>query len=786
MSRRRWRITLLAALATLSAVYPITSLFTETTWLTAAGPVVALVAGLGLIGRGLTRSRVLVVLGQVLVTGYVVLAVWTGDTFTFLLPTPATAEAANTLGLQALETVQRYSAPAPLNDGVTFCLVVAVALVAIAVDAAAATWRSPAAAGLPLLTAYLITAANGDSALALRYFVVPVALWLVMLHTTARAQFGRWGTTHAAAGGEIEEAEHDRQALNSFTAGAVRLGAVGVVVAVLVPALVPHFPPHYLTEGLGRASSGGGEGSVGFNDTLDLSRSLNDQDQTPVLTYTTTGFSRPPLRVLATSYYSRGQWSAVGSAAERPDSPAPLPPPSQRRDYVITVSNNTLAAPRIAAPYPVVAVAMEGTPWSIDPVTRDVRVGRAVSSYRITYADLAPTPPQLRASGTPDSPAITGDDLAVPDRTRELIQRWSDEVTRGKDNPLDKAIAIQNHLRDTSTYTYTLDLGEPLRDSDGRLLDPIQNFYQTRRGYCVQFATAMIMLARAQGIPARMAIGFLPGQLSGEQYVVRASDAHAWPELYFQGFGWLRFEPTPGVRTGTPPPYAVLGGDTGASRGGREVTDKATSGGATSAPSTPTRVTVAPVKPPPSSFLESVGQLFTLRNLVVFLAVVLGLLAAFAMPITAWLLRVRRRRAAVTQQDLIEAEWDELTSHLGDLGIAAPAGVTLRQLRQRYVTDGHLDTENASAMSRVTATLEKSRYDRPDRTTPEEAVRLHDDIRAIRRQVGRTRAWQVRVRSFLWPQAGVSFWRSLPGRLGMPDTLGSRGRMSRRGRSGRR
>ena len=68
----------------------------------------------------------------------------------------------------------------------------------------AATWRAPAAAGLPLLTAYLITAANGNAASAVRYFVVPVALWLIMLHTTARATFGRWSTTSVSdvTGGE--------------------------------------------------------------------------------------------------------------------------------------------------------------------------------------------------------------------------------------------------------------------------------------------------------------------------------------------------------------------------------------------------------------------------------------------------------------------------------------------------------------------------------------------------------------------------------------------------------
>ena len=126
MTRRRWRITVLAALATLSAVYPITSLFIETTWLPQAFFVILLVAGLGLVGRGLTRSRGLVVLTQVLVTAYVVLARSTGETFALLVPTPATLEAANSLGVQALETINRYSAPAPLNEGITFCLVVAV------------------------------------------------------------------------------------------------------------------------------------------------------------------------------------------------------------------------------------------------------------------------------------------------------------------------------------------------------------------------------------------------------------------------------------------------------------------------------------------------------------------------------------------------------------------------------------------------------------------------------------------------------------------------------------
>jgi len=354
---------------------------------------------------------------------------------------------------------------------------------------------------------------------------------------------------------------------------------------------------------------------------------------------------------------------------------------------------------------------------------------------------------------------------------RSLVERWSDEVTADADNPLDRAIAIQDHLRGPD-YTYNLDLGEPLRDETGRLMEPIRNFYETRRGYCVQFATAMIMMARAQDIPARMAIGFLPGQPAGtDKYIVKASDAHAWPELFFQGYGWLRFEPTPGSRAGTPPPYAVLGSDAGSTGGGRSVTE---SGGSATATSSATTTTTAAVVPAPEEqgVLDRVGSALSLRNLAIAAALLGLVLAVLVMPITAWLLQVRRRRAAVTQQDLIEAEWDELTSHLGDLGLETPHGSTLRQQRERYVTRGHLDDESATAMRRVTATLEKARYDRPERTTPQEAIRLHQDIRSIRRQVGGTRAFKTRVRSFLWPQRGVAFWRDLPDRLS--DLVGRR------------
>ncbi|HEU5144201.1 MAG TPA: transglutaminaseTgpA domain-containing protein [Dermatophilaceae bacterium] len=775
MTRVRWRLTGLSLLATVFALQPITSLFTSDSWFPQAVAAVALVAVVGVVMRATVHSRAVVVLVQLVVAAYAILLRFGVDTFAFLLPTPQTVELANDYGLTAIATIQKHSAPAPLNDGITFWLVVAAALVAVAVDAAAATWRSPAAAGLPLLTAYLITAANGSDALPPTSFLVPVLVWLVMLHVSARSRLGRWGTTSASSLAGADEERSDRSALWSLSTGALRFGSLAVLAALVIPAVLPHFPPHYFADGLARSGGSGEGGTVGFNDTLDLTRSLQSTDRTPVLRYSTTGLGRTPLRALATSVYSDGEWLG-GTRSNGPDQPLPLPPSSTRRDYILNVSENTLQAPRLAVPYPVVAVSADGIDWNIDPVTRDVRVNRVARDYQVTYSELAPAAEDLRQAGAPNVTGrqdIVPDDLAIPGEVRSLVQRWADDVTQGKETNLDRAIAIQDHLRDTDVYTYNLDLGPPLRDSAGRRVEPIRTFYETRRGYCVQFASAMVFLARAQGIPARMAIGFLPGTRQGSSYLVRASDAHAWPELYFEGSGWIRFEPTPGGRAGSPPSYAIESDD-GTSGAGQTPDAQEP----TSTPTAPDRrqddvgedLSTGGTTGPWFAEYLSTGDLISLS------AVLVGLLGASLMPLTAWFIRLRRRRAAASRQELIEVEWEDLTAHLSDLGLSPPPGGTLRQWREHVVHSGHLDDANATVMDRVTATLERSRYDRPERTTPEQTLALHRDIRSIRRTISRTRALRTRLRSFFWPSTAVAAWRRLGRMIRRQDdgpTLGS-------------
>jgi hypothetical protein len=107
-------------------------------------------------------------------------------------------------------------------------------------------------------------------------------------------------------------------------------------------------------------------------------------------------------------------------------------------------------------------------------------------------------------------------------------------------NPYDEARAVESYLR--GNYGYTLDLsGTPP-------VDPLAYFlFEKRAGHCEYFAAAMTVMMRTLGIPARYVNGFLPGEYNdvGGDYIIRASDAHSWVEVFFPDYGWITFDPTP-------------------------------------------------------------------------------------------------------------------------------------------------------------------------------------------------------------------------------------------------
>jgi len=160
-------------------------------------------------------------------------------------------------------------------------------------------------------------------------------------------------------------------------------------------------------------------------------------------------------------------------------------------------------------------------------------------SYTIVSLVSGATARQLRAAGTDYPDWVLERYLQLPDTLPRRVRTLSREITKGVDTPYDQAEAIQNYLR---RIPYDRAIHAPPAGSDA-----VDWFlFENRKGYCDYYASAMTVLCRAIGIPARISQGYASGEYlpASRSYQVRQLDAHAWPEVYFPGYGWIEFEPT--------------------------------------------------------------------------------------------------------------------------------------------------------------------------------------------------------------------------------------------------
>ena len=156
---------------------------------------------------------------------------------------------------------------------------------------------------------------------------------------------------------------------------------------------------------------------------------------------------------------------------------------------------------------------------------------------------------QLRAASAEYPEEIRARYLQLPPDLPERVRRLAGQITEGRTNAYDKAKAIETYLR--TNYPYDLDIPAPPTDRD--VVDYF--LFDLRRGYCDYYATAMVVLARASGLPARFVSGYAPGSYdpASAQYVIRERDAHSWAEVYFPEIGWVEFEPTASISEITRP-----------------------------------------------------------------------------------------------------------------------------------------------------------------------------------------------------------------------------------------
>jgi transglutaminase-like putative cysteine protease len=188
-----------------------------------------------------------------------------------------------------------------------------------------------------------------------------------------------------------------------------------------------------------------------------------------------------------------------------------------------------------------------------------LRVGQPVTGHWRTPGDLAelsgsasrytavsrppePTIAELRAADPALPPEIEARYLALPDSVPQRVLDLAEAVAGGAETRYDGAKAIESYLR---AYTYTLDLPPP--PSTGDLVDYF--LFEQQEGYCDYYASAMVVMGRAVGIPARLASGYAQGSYDPEtdRWIVTEKDGHSWVEVYFAGIGWVEFEPTAGL-----------------------------------------------------------------------------------------------------------------------------------------------------------------------------------------------------------------------------------------------
>ena len=210
-----------------------------------------------------------------------------------------------------------------------------------------------------------------------------------------------------------------------------------------------------------------------------------------------------------------------------------------------------------------VAMEYEALSGSLIKTRRAALAGPGRFTYAVDSAVPAiGDPDRLRRSDTSMlEEGFLATNTQLPGDVRALVRSEAERITADARSDYHRALLLQDHFRLDGGFRYDLEV-----HSEG--IDSLEEFlFDVRAGYCQQFASAYAAMARSVGLPTRVAVGFTWGDWRPERgidgafvdgaYVVRGRHAHAWPEVYFAGTGWVRFEPTPG--RGAPGDFAITG-----------------------------------------------------------------------------------------------------------------------------------------------------------------------------------------------------------------------------------
>lgn len=796
----RARLTVSAAAAALMAACSLLPLASPAGWYFQALLCVLLQCAVGAAARRVPLARPLTVVSQVLVSLLALTVVFAPhQALGGIVPTPAAFRQLGRLVQSGLTDVGEYSIPAPVTPGIRILLVGGVVLVALAVDATAVTYNSAAPAGLPLLALYSVAAGLHSGGTQWLYFLIAAGGYLLLLLAEGRDRLSRWGRvfgggpSHGGWAGGPGPAAAGGSASPPVRTGR-RIGAMALGIALVAPLVLPSLGSGLLsTTGHGSGGGIGGGNAGAVNLVAALQDNLNQPDDREVLTYRTTtkDVGEMYLRIAALDKFDGKEWSP--SKQDTEDLPTPFPRPQGMADDVpfTTVTtrvqvDDSYVQGLLPLPFPASSVSVPGTNWKFQPEGRMVvgEHGQNAAGVQYTVASMQVQPTAQELAGAPPvSGRIAQEYEKVPASLPPVVARTAQQVTRDATNDYERALDLQRYFT-SGQFVYNT------QAKAGTGVDAIARFLQTKEGFCVHFAFTMAAMARTLHIPARVAIGFTPGsQNSDGSMSVGLKDAHAWPELYFEGVGWTRFEPTP--YRGSAPSYT----QTPTTGTGGEPRDQTPHGGVTGPTATPSASPSCAADSPRQA--ADCGTAATTpgggtggggigagRIALLALAAALVLLVPSA-PVL-WRSRMRAARlggglaggrfgagrSARVEGPVLSA-WREVLDTGWDYGVPPDDSETPRRAMARLVAEGRLSGEAAASASALATAVEQTLYAPHPRPVPGLAA----DVQRVRGGLHASASRTARLRARLLPRSSVRLvWALSSRRTALSDRVSAAGR----------
>jgi transglutaminase-like putative cysteine protease len=670
--------TLLGALAILAATLAIPPMISGDGWF---WPTVEVVLVIWLVGVGARLARVpaiAVIVLQVLGAAVALTALFTVGGIGGVIPNGAVLVEAGDLLTGAWEQIRTTVSPAPSSTELAFLICLSVGTTALIVDILIAVCRAPALVALPLLCVYSVPASIDLTMLPWEAFAAPAMLYAVLL--TASGLSGR----RLGAGAGVAQ-----------VITGVGLASIATVIALVVAGSVTGVG----TAGRLPRSQTGLSTAIGLSPFASLEGSLQRADPVDMLR----------VSGLDSAHYLRTvglqKWNGVGFEVDTlSDGQLPNNPTSSADQQQITVTSLAYRDQFLPIYNGTTAISDVAPGWSYDAALESVHRPDAVTPdpYRITAAFTEPTADELRADSV-----TAGGSLTDTGQLSSEVAEQATAVTANAATAFDKANALREYFTNPANgFTYSLTV--PPGDSG----DPLVDFLRNKQGFCEQYASAMTVMLRAVGVPARVAIGFTQGSRDANgNYVISSNDAHAWVEVLFNGAGWVEFDPTPlgggqgGQQGFTDPAQAApTAGETagGGPSAGLDLEEPAGDGGAAAA---------LPSENSPGSSTTTDEP--TIPTAMWWLLAALLVAAAAAAGPTAVRNQRRRKRLATADAggpDAAAAAWREIEDLAVDYGIALNPADSARSTANRLARAAHLTDTGRVELRAVVTHAERGWY----------------------------------------------------------------------------